>query len=65
MMLSCLGRRCQKPSPCRWKKGKREAARSGERQDTFQVPAEQLYKVIRDLDEVRGDLAGVEEVQDA
>ena len=47
------------------KEGQREVARSGEGQDTFPVPAEQLCKVIRDLDEVRGDLAGVEEVQDA
>jgi hypothetical protein len=44
--------------------GQAEVARSDEGQDTFQVLAEQLHKVIRDLDEVRGDLAGVEEVQD-
>ncbi|HET6659468.1 MAG TPA: hypothetical protein VFH16_06090 [Rubrobacter sp.] len=31
----------------------------------FEVLGEQLRKVIRDLDEVRGDLAGIEEVQDA
>ena len=46
------------------KEGQREVARSDEGQDTFRVPVEQLRKVIRDLDEVRGDLAGVEEMQD-
>jgi hypothetical protein len=30
----------------------------------FEVLGEQLRKVIRDLDEIRGDLAGIEEVQD-
>jgi hypothetical protein len=47
------------------KERQREVAWSGERQDTFPVPAEQLHKIIRDLDEVRRDLAGVEEVQNA
>jgi len=45
--------------------GQREVARSTERQDTFPVSAEQFNKVIRNLDEVRRDPDGVEEVKDA